>query len=399
MKRKLETPESYHLAERHIYGSSRVGMITEKVEFEYVYGNQPSEALIETLSFEETVNFELNYTIGEKQYELSNHLGNVLAVISDWKVPVISGASVISYTSIVISSQDYSPFGVTLEGRSWSAGYRYGFNGCETETSTSYLVFKKRLNNPQLGRWTGIDPDNQLILSPYSSSVNNPILLKDVDGGWIPGVTASGQLYLKREDGDTYESLQKFFGYPQNENRWIMPADLAKQKPSALIWVNKTNNFAQAFQYAYSSSHSGEFFDNREPSERESRGYDHSNAKEFDNYNCYHFAINGAWEKPIYNKSGSYGNFIMLPEEAERVLESRFELSKEKDAIVGETIVAMNFSGGVAQHFAVFAGRDKNGTMYFMEKAGSTIAPKILTKEQLGGGMGYTDLKFYNEKK
>jgi hypothetical protein len=41
-----------------------------------------------------TINFELEYTIGSRQFELSNHLGNVLAVISDWKVPVISGASV-----------------------------------------------------------------------------------------------------------------------------------------------------------------------------------------------------------------------------------------------------------------------------------------------------------------
>jgi hypothetical protein len=87
----LETPESYHLAERHIYGSSRVGMITEKVEFEYVYGNQPTEEVVSTLVIEETVNFELEYTIGSRQYELSNHLGNVLAVISDWKVPVIWG--------------------------------------------------------------------------------------------------------------------------------------------------------------------------------------------------------------------------------------------------------------------------------------------------------------------
>ncbi|MFN6379312.1 MAG: hypothetical protein ACK4WD_08550, partial [Flavobacteriales bacterium] len=45
----LETPESYHLAERHIYGSSRLGMITEKVEFEYVYGNLPTEELVSTL--------------------------------------------------------------------------------------------------------------------------------------------------------------------------------------------------------------------------------------------------------------------------------------------------------------------------------------------------------------
>jgi hypothetical protein len=59
----------------------------------------------------------------------------------------------------------------------------------------------------------------------------------------------------------------------------------------------------------------------------------------------------------------------------------------------------MNFSGGVAQHFAIFAGRDSKGNMYFFEKNGSTMAPKLVKKEELGGGQGYTDLVFYNEKK
>jgi RHS repeat-associated protein len=156
----IETPESYHLSERHIYGSSRVGMITEKVEFEYVYGNQPTEELVPTLAIEETVNFELEYSVGKKQYELSNHLGNVLAVISDWKVPVISGASVVSYTSVVVSSQDYSPFGVTLEGRSWSAGYRYGFQNQETDNEMwgGAINYKYRVEDPRLGRFFSVDP-------------------------------------------------------------------------------------------------------------------------------------------------------------------------------------------------------------------------------------------------
>jgi RHS repeat-associated protein len=185
----LETPESYHLAERHIYGSSRVGMITEKVEFEYVYGNQPSEELIATLSFEETVNFELEYTIGKKQYELSNHLGNVLAVISDWKVPVISGASVVSYTSIVISSQDYSPFGVTLSGRSWSEGYRYGFNGKEKDPEGmggggNTYDYGFRIYNTNLAKFLSVDPlfKSYPWYTPYQFAGNDPIRNIDIDG-------------------------------------------------------------------------------------------------------------------------------------------------------------------------------------------------------------------------
>jgi RHS repeat-associated protein len=184
----LETPESYHLAERHIYGSSRVGMITEKVEFEYVYGNQPSEALIETLSFEETVNFELEYTIGEKQYELSNHLGNVLAVISDWKVPVTAEGSILGYTPIVVSAQDYSPFGVTLSGRSWTRKYRYGFQGQENDPNIksqgNSWNFKYRMHDPRLGRFFAVDPLTSKYPwnSPFAFSENMVIANVEVEG-------------------------------------------------------------------------------------------------------------------------------------------------------------------------------------------------------------------------
>jgi RHS repeat-associated protein len=132
------------------------------------------------------MNFELEYTIGSRQYELSNHLGNVLAVISDWKVPVISGASVISYSTVVVSSQDYSPFGVTLSGRSWSAGYRYGFNGMEKDNNTfdGAYDFGARILDVKLGRWFSIDNSfyNYPSFSPYNFVINNPLFFIDPDG-------------------------------------------------------------------------------------------------------------------------------------------------------------------------------------------------------------------------
>lgn len=171
--------EASHLAERHIYGSSRVGMITEKLEFQYVYGNQPAEDLVSTLAIEETVNFELEYTIGSRQYELSNHLGNILAVISDWKVPAISGASVVSYSTVVVSSQDYSPFGVTLSGISWSAGYRYGFNGQEKEKeitgSDSHTSAEFWMYDSRQGRKWQLDPKPASNISSYATFRLNPV--------------------------------------------------------------------------------------------------------------------------------------------------------------------------------------------------------------------------------
>ena len=69
-----------------------------------------------------------------KFFELSNHLGNVLATVSDKKI-AISGTGISStishYIADVISATDYSPFGMSLVGRTYNSNkYRLGFNAC-----------------------------------------------------------------------------------------------------------------------------------------------------------------------------------------------------------------------------------------------------------------------------
>ncbi len=77
---------------------------------------------------------------GKAQYELSNHLGNVLATVSDRKVPHITGGQVDYYEAQVISAQDYYPFGMLQPGRSYNAGgYRFGFNGQEMNNDVKGL--------------------------------------------------------------------------------------------------------------------------------------------------------------------------------------------------------------------------------------------------------------------
>jgi hypothetical protein len=66
-----ETEAQYNLIERNIYGSSRLGTFTEKVNM-----------LSENTSTAQQV------VLGHKYYELSNHLGNVLTVIKDIKIPI-----------------------------------------------------------------------------------------------------------------------------------------------------------------------------------------------------------------------------------------------------------------------------------------------------------------------
>jgi hypothetical protein len=114
------------LQEQHLYGSSRLGMVDSPV----VLTNTPQylDHLGSGILF--------SFTRGKKLFELTNHLGNVLATVSDKKfgTAVTGIPSQISYYSPDIRSvQDYYPFGMEMPGRSYTAStaYRYGFNGQE----------------------------------------------------------------------------------------------------------------------------------------------------------------------------------------------------------------------------------------------------------------------------
>ncbi|MFM2195977.1 MAG: hypothetical protein RL092_1577 [Bacteroidota bacterium] len=65
-------------------------------------------------------------------------------------------------------------------------GYRYAFNGKETETTvnTGAYDFGARMYDGRLGRWWSVDALTQLNCSSstYCSSVNSPIALKDGNG-------------------------------------------------------------------------------------------------------------------------------------------------------------------------------------------------------------------------
>jgi RHS repeat-associated protein len=91
---------------------------------------------------------------GGKSYELTNHLGNVLAVVSDTKNA--------DGTAKVVNATDYDPFGMEMPGRVYQTGeYRFGFTGHEKDdeikgAGNSYTT-EFRFYDPRIGRWNSID--------------------------------------------------------------------------------------------------------------------------------------------------------------------------------------------------------------------------------------------------
>ncbi|WKZ58225.1 MAG: RHS repeat-associated core domain-containing protein [Cyclobacteriaceae bacterium] len=129
-------------------------------------------------------------TLDFKHYELTNHLGNVLSVVTD-----NINISPDSAFAKIVAATDYYAFGSEMPGRTYSGGgeegagaYRYGFNGKEKDTEntwgdTSY-DYGFRIYNPRYGKFLSVDPltKSYPMLTPYQFASNRPIDGIDLDG-------------------------------------------------------------------------------------------------------------------------------------------------------------------------------------------------------------------------
>jgi len=120
---------------------------------------------------------------------MSNHLGNVLEVVSDRKLPVNDGNGNIDYfLADVVSYSDYYPGGMIMPGRSFNESeYRYGaangqekvdeISGSGNHYTAEYWEYDPRV----VQRWN-TDPVVKEWESPYACFNNNPILRVDPNG-------------------------------------------------------------------------------------------------------------------------------------------------------------------------------------------------------------------------
>jgi RHS repeat-associated protein len=187
-------------------------------------------------------NATTNYSriIGEKSYELNDHLGNfndtwvlssktlsginpvrnlseatgIRVVISDRKYladrddnnTITSGDN---FVPEVLSANEYGAFGNLLNGRGFSQrAYSRGFNGMlkddDVKGNGNSYTTEFRQYDPRIGRWLSLDPLSQEFpwQSPYNSMSNNPILRIDPKGD------ADG-VYLDEETGEVLGTDEK----------------------------------------------------------------------------------------------------------------------------------------------------------------------------------------------
>ncbi|PHS05250.1 MAG: hypothetical protein COA88_12605 [Kordia sp.] len=127
--------------------------------------------------------------VGDKRYELSNHLGNVLSVVTDRKLPNFTGSSLTNFMPDVLAYNEYYPFGMLLPNRHGNSGdYRYGFQGQEMDNEVkgegNSLNYKYRMHDPRVGRFFAVDPLTKKypFLTPYQFSGNRVIDKVELEG-------------------------------------------------------------------------------------------------------------------------------------------------------------------------------------------------------------------------
>jgi RHS repeat-associated protein len=169
--------DKLNLLEQPIYGNDKTGQRNRSINLNLQSAN---DSILRTF-------------VGTKSFELKNHLGNVLAVVSDniraIPDPVVPEKVGGRYAD-VLSASNYSSFGALKPGLAFnSSTYRYGFNGMEKDdeimgSGNSYTTFFRQYD-PRLARWMSIDPKATAWESPYVSMGNNPMNFVDILGDSI----------------------------------------------------------------------------------------------------------------------------------------------------------------------------------------------------------------------
>jgi RHS repeat-associated protein len=168
-----------YITERSIYGSSRIGLLHS-----YFI---PHDLLTDP------THLRLSRVMGERSYELTDHLGNVATTLSDRKIATAllapNAGFVDYYTAEIENYTDYYPFGFPIKERAGvKLDYRYGFNGQEKDNEiygySAMLNFLFRMYDARLGRFWAIDPLSKQYPynSTYAFAENSPIAFGELEG-------------------------------------------------------------------------------------------------------------------------------------------------------------------------------------------------------------------------
>ncbi len=194
------------------------------------------------------------------RYELSNHLGNVLGTISDYKSVVNSGTG-LHYEAVVLTAQDYDPFGMAMPHRTFNGeGYSRGFNGQErdfdinADGNINTAMFWEY--DARLGRRWNVDPVLKHYESPFATFGNNPISFIDPNGDDSSGTFTQARANPNNPkadfsdldkksyvcSGEEPSSTLKYFNIPVGKREQVTLEKFKKAFFSGTQFINSTDD-------------------------------------------------------------------------------------------------------------------------------------------------------------
>lgn len=158
----------------HLYGGDRLGIDELNMDVHI-----PAKATNESRAKKK----------GNKQYELTDHRGNVMAVVGEHKTQHDDNNDGIvdHYTAQVLSANDSYSFGLEKPFRTYGIGnYNYSYNGKKDDKKAGrgYQNYGMREYDKLTGRFISVDPLTKAFtdLTPYQFASNRPVDGTDLDG-------------------------------------------------------------------------------------------------------------------------------------------------------------------------------------------------------------------------
>ncbi len=183
-----------------------------------VFGNPPTSYLYPEFTCSKNITHTRLFT-GMSAYELSNHLGNVLATIKDEPIltpeAALSPSNEVAFTKqpLILTAQDYYPFGMIMPNRSFSFGgsnYRFGFNTQEKDDEVygagNLMTAQYWEYDARIGRRWNKDPKYNAFESRYVVNGNNPNYFSDPFGDYKTKLGTKIANFFSKDKGEVLKS-------------------------------------------------------------------------------------------------------------------------------------------------------------------------------------------------
>ena len=267
----------------------------------------------------------------------------------------------------------YLPWGedfVNQKTTSFSSMYTFSAKERDSETGLSY--FGSRYYSSDLSIWLSVDPmsDKYPSLSPYTYCADNPVKLTDPDGRWIPGLDEDYNITVTKEEGDDFNSFREFMGpgYSDEEIKNMFD-DLQGDK------INLTKSYGGVFQRMTNALNNA---------------YGDPEFLDADNYNCWGAALNLTSGYELTKRTPyTSGSGIDTEDKFDELLTKFYTQVSPEMASVGKTVLRYGFTPDVAEHAAIYMGKDKSGNEYVFTKNGWRTPPAISTVGNMLAPGGY----------